>query len=203
MSSCSRSRTNAATESTAWPMTGREVQWLPPEMNLALRDAGDVQQVLDEPVQGPDLVGGDPQAPLAVLPRVGASQDVGGHAGCCSAGSCSSWASMAMNSSFRRSASASFASFASARARASSATRQSRSRSSSSRLRSVMSSMARRISSHFPSGGKRRALSSIVFGPMCSKSCSTSKSSKELFSGMISSSKVLRAGMSHWPSPRS
>ena len=77
------------------------------------------------------------------------------------------------------------------------------SRSSSSRLRSVMSSMARRISSHFPSGGKRRALSSIVFGPMASKSCSTSKSSKRLFSGRMSSSKVLRAGMSHWPSPRS
>ena len=30
-----------------------------------------------------------------------------------------------------------------------------------------------------PSGGKRRALRSIVFGPMCSKSCSTSKSSND------------------------
>ena len=50
-------------------------------------------------------------------------------------------------------------------------------RAASARLRSVMSSMARRIrSGSSPSGGKRRALSSMILGPIAGKSCSTSKS---------------------------
>ena len=51
--------------------------------------------------------------------------------------------------------------------------------------------------------GKHRAFRSMDFGPMWSKSCSTSKSSNDRCSGSSPSSSVLKGGMSHCPFPRS
>ena len=49
---------------------GGEVHDLLAEVDLPLRDPGDVEQVLDQAVEGLDLVADDPEAPGAVLLRV-------------------------------------------------------------------------------------------------------------------------------------
>ena len=82
-----------------------DVQQLVPQLDLAVDDARDVEQVVDEPTQMLDLPLNDLLAPAQVLLR-----DLGVLARSAALvmaeiGFRSSWASMARNSSLRRSAS--------------------------------------------------------------------------------------------------
>ena len=91
-------------------------------MDLAFRDASDVEQVFDQPVEGRYLVSDDPQAPIVATLLIRVSQELGGHA------DTTQRIPQLMGQDGdelvlpRRSASASRALFASARASASSAT---------------------------------------------------------------------------------
>ena len=57
------------------PEDGPRIDDFLAELNLALSDAGDVQEVLDEVGEVLDLPGGDVPAPFEVLPRARAGRE--------------------------------------------------------------------------------------------------------------------------------